>query len=96
MSEQQPQTEVRRRPKRHWKHCRFIPTDTFLWAKDTIFAGKPVAMGSEVDKASMDRGKLLRLFRARLIQPKWDPPVVKDPQAPPLYPAEDVETVAAA
>lgn len=89
------QAVPQRRPRRHWKHCRFVPTDDFVWAKNTTWEGRPVLMGDPVDKEAVGRKKLLRLFRARFIEPVYVPSVPKDPQAAPTYPAEDLQSAAA-
>ena len=78
------------RIRRHWKHSRFKATDDFVWARHCLWEGEERLLGEPVDKAALGEKKLFRLWRARFIEAKYTPPIIKDPQAPPVYPAEDL------
>jgi len=71
-----------RRPRRHWKHSRFDPKDTFVWSKPCTWEGKACLPGDPVDKAVVGEKKLRRLHKARFIEAEWTAPVIKDPLAP--------------
>jgi len=71
----------RGRPKRHWKHSRFVATDNFRWARSVLWDGELRLVGDDVDKTVLGEKKLFRLWKARFIESDYIPGIVKDPLA---------------
>ena len=77
-----------RRPRRHWKHSRYVSTDEFVWSKPCTWHGVAHLPGDPVDKELAGEKKLRRLHKARFIEAVFTAPVIKDPLAPALAPVE--------